>query len=358
MDERLRPLLGLAPAWLDPGGPEADVVVASRVRLARNLGDAPFPAQMQLGPASDFVRRAAAALAGSIKDGCGLDPTSLGATDCEFLVERSLASRDLIHAGRATWLYFDPRGLSAVMVNEEDHFRIQGYAAGLDLDAALRRAQRLERRLRRHFDLAVHPKYGYLTSCPTNVGSGMRGSLLMHLPALARAKAPLQQALQTARKGSLAVRGLHGEGSRALGRLYQISNQQTLGKSSAAQAEEVTSFGRGVAQFEAQTRQKLRDDASARQELVAEVARAHARLAGAPSLTTSEALEILSTIRLAALAGLSEEIGHEYQAHTVLQQMFQIQPGHLQARLGREMDPGERDRARAEQLRDALHLPA
>lgn len=358
MDERLRPLLALAPAWLEDGGPEADVVVASRVRLARNLADAPFPAQMQLGPASDFVQRAAAALAGSLKEGCGLDPSSLGAAECEFLVERSLASRDLIHAGRATWIYFDPRGLAAVMVNEEDHFRLQGYAAGLHLSSALRRAQRLERRVRHHFELATHPKFGYLTSCPTNAGSGMRASLLMHLPALARAKAPLQRALQTARSSSLAVRGLHGEGSRALGRLYQISNQRTLGKSSAAQAQEVTDFGRGVAQFEQKTRLALREDPAQRQELVAEVARAHARLLDAPSLTTAEALEILSTIRLAALAGLREEIGHDYPPHEVLQQMFQLQPGHLQARLGREMEPGERDRTRAELLRGALHHPA
>jgi len=358
MDQRLQPLLGLAPAWLGEGGPESGVVVASRVRLARNLADAPFPAQMQLGPASDFVRRAATALEGSIKDGCGLDPASLGAAECEFLVERSLASRDLIHAGRATWIYFDPRGLSAVMVNEEDHFRLQGYAAGLDLESALRRAQRLERRVRHHFELAAHPHYGYLTSCPTNAGSGMRGSLLLHLPALARAKAPLQRALQTARSSSLAVRGLHGEGSRALGRLYQISNQKTLGKSSAAQAQEVTDFGRGVADFEVKTRQALRDDPVARQDLVAEVAKAHARLLEAPSLTTAEALEILSTIRLAALAGLAEEVGHDYGPQEVLQQMFQIQPGHLQARLGREMEPGERDRTRAELLRAALHHPA
>lgn len=356
MDPRLRPLLGTLPAWLEPGGPEDDVVVASRVRLARNLADGPFPAQMQLGPASDFVRRAEKALEGALRGGSGLDPASLPPADCEFLVERSLASRDLIHAGRASWVYFEPLGLGGVMVNEEDHFRIQGYAAGLDLDSALRRAQRLERRLRRHFEIAAHRKFGYLTSCPTNAGSGMRGSLLLHLPALVRAKAPMQRALQTARGASLAVRGLHGEGSRALGRLYQISNQRTLGSSSVEQAHAVAEFGREVAKYERQTRARFREDPAARRDLIVEVQRAHGRLSGAASLTTAEALEVLSTIRLAALAGLAEEAGHDYHPHTVLQQMFQLQPGHLQAHLGREMEPGERDSARAAFLREALDL--
>ncbi len=358
MDPRLRPLVETMPAWLEAGGPEGDVAVASRVRLARNLAATPFPAQMQLGPASDLVRRAEAALLGSLRDGRGLDPASLTPADCEFLVERSLASRDLLHAGRATWVYFEPRGLAGVMVNEEDHFRIQGYAPGLSLHAALRRSQRLERRLRQQFDFAAHGRFGYLTSCPTNAGSGMRASVLLHLPALVRSKAQIQQMLQAARSAGLAVRGLHGEGSRALGRLYQISNQVTLGSSSAAQAQKVTEFGQSVAHFERSTRARFRQDAGARQELVAEVERAHARLLGAPALSTAEALELLSTIRLAVLAGLAQEIGHAYDPQTVLQQMFQLQPGHLQARLGREMDPGERAAARAEQLRGALDLAA
>jgi protein arginine kinase len=358
VDPRLRPLVETMPAWLQAGGPEGDVAVASRVRLARNLSDAPFPAQMQLGPASDLVRRAEQALQGALAEGRGVDPSSLPAADCDFLVERSLASRDLIHAGRATWVYFEPRGLAGVMVNEEDHFRIQGYAAGLDLPAALRRAQRLERRLRQGFDLAAHERFGYLTSCPTNAGSGMRASVLLHLPALVRAKAQIQQVLQTARNAGLAVRGLHGEGGRALGRLYQMSNQVTLGTTSAAQAERVTEFGLGVAAFERRVRQHAREDASARRELIGEVERAHARLQEAPALTTAEALDALSTIRLAALAGLAEEIGHGYDPHAVLQQMFQLQPGHLQARLGRDMDPGERDAVRAGLLRAALDLAA
>lgn len=346
------------PAWLAAGGPEGDVAVASRVRLARNLADGCFPSQMQLGPASELVRRAEAALAGALPEGGGLDPASLSPSDCEFLVERSLISRDLLQAGRATWVYFEPRGLAGVMVNEEDHFRIQGYAAGLDLSAALRRAQRLERRLRQHFEFATHPRYGFLTSCPTNAGSGMRASVLLHLPALVRAKAQILQVLQTARGAGLAVRGLHGEGSRALGRLYQISNQVTLGSASAVQAQKVTEFGLMVANFERATRARHRADPAARRELVLEVERAHQRLLAAPALTTAEALDVLSTIRLAALAGLAEDIGHQYDPQVVLQQMFRLQPGHLQARCGRDMEPGERDAARAEQLRGALDLAA
>jgi protein arginine kinase len=356
VDPRLQPLLGTVPAWLEEGGPEGDVVVASRVRLARNLAGTPFPAQMQIGPASDLVRRVAEALPEILPGAAQLDPAALAAADGEFLVERSLASHDLLHAGRATLIGFEPRGRYGLMVNEEDHFRIQAYAPGLDLDAAARRAQWLERRLRTRFPFATHARYGFLTSCPTNTGTGLRASLLMHLPALSRAKAPMHRALQTARGTYLAVRGVHGEGSRALGRLFQISNQRTLGTSSAAQIQAVTEFGKEVAKYERKTREQFQSDASARSELLADVAKAHARLCEAPTLTTAEALEALSTRRLASLAGLAEATGHSYDARALLQQMFQLQPGHLQARLGREMPPGDRDRTRAELLRSALDL--
>lgn len=358
MDPRLKPLLGTVPAWLDGGGEEADVVVASRVRLARNLADTPFPAQMQIGPASDLVRRLTEALPEILPGATLIDPAALAAADGEFLVERSLASHDLLHAGRATLICFEPRGLYGLMVNEEDHFRIQAYAPGLALQTAMDRAQRLERRLGARFPFAAHDRYGFLTSCPTNTGTGMRASLLMHLPALSRAKAPMQRALQTARGTYLAVRGVHGEGSRALGRLFQISNQRTLGTSSGAQVQAVTEFGREVAKYERKTRDEFLNDADARAELLTDVAKAHARLSEAPTLTTAEALEALSTLRLASLAGLAEETGHAYDARELLQQMFQLQPGHLQARLGREMPPGDRDRTRAEILRTALDLAA
>lgn len=358
MDPRLRPLLDSVPAWLESDGPAADVVVASRVRLARNLAGEAFPAQMQIGAAGDLARRAAEALPEILSGSVLVDPAGLPAAEGEFLVERSLASHDLLHAGRATLVCFEPRGLYGVMVNEEDHFRIQAFAPGLDLATALRRARRLERRLGARFPFVAHDRYGFLTSCPTNTGSGMRASLLMHLPALARAKTPLNQALQTARSASLAVRGVHGEGSRALGRLFQVSNQSTLGTSSAQQILQVTRYGLDVTKYERRYRDSFREDPAARAELLGEVAQAHARLSEAVALTTAEALDALSTLRLAALCGLAEETGHAYDARALLQQMFRLQPGHLQARLGREMEPSERDRARAEQLRGALDLAA
>lgn len=358
MDPRLQPLLDRVPAWLEPGGPEADVVVASRVRLARNLEATPFPAQMQIGPAGDLVRRVLETLPEILPGAVQVDPSGLAAADGEFLVERSLASHDLLHAGRATLVAFAPHGLYGLMVNEEDHFRIQAFAAGLDLDAALHRAQSLERRVRARFAFAQHEQYGFLTSCPTNTGSGMRASLLMHLPALSHAKAPMRRALQTARGTSLAVRGVHGEGSRALGRLFQISNQRTLGTSGADQVRAVTEFGLEVAKYERATREQFLQDAAARATLLEDVGKAHRRLCESAALTTAEALEALSTLRLAALCGLAEETGHAYDPRALLQQMFQLQPGHLQARQGREMPPGDRDRARAETIRSSLDLAA
>ncbi len=354
MDAHLRPLLDHPPAWLEAGGPEADVAVASRVRLARNLADTPFPDQLSAERAAEVVEAARRVLEEGAPTGHALRPDESSEAGREFLVERSLATRDLLQAARPTLVYFEQAGLAGVLVHEEDHFRIQGMAPGLALDAAAARARSLERRLRGAFRFAIHPRYGYLTSCPSNAGSGLRASVLLHLPALARLKAPLQRALHTARRSGLAVRGLHGEGSRALGRLYQISNQRTLGTPSLTQLQQVGEFAREVGRYERSTRDELRADPGKRGELAEDARRAHELLHESEALTTDQALELLSTLRLASLAGIEEEMPCAYEPQAVLQQMFQLQPGHLQARLGREMAPEERDRVRAELIRGAL----
>ena len=270
------------------------------------------------------------------------------------MVERSALTRDLLHAGRAALVWFEPPGQRGVMINEEDHFRIQGFAAGSDLARALQRSRKLERHLRGSFRFALSAEHGYLTSCPSNAGSGMRASLLLHLPALARAKAPMQRALQAARSASLEVRGVHGEGSRALGHLYQISNQRTLGTHAAEQLTAVAEFGKEVARYERTTRARMTDDPGARAELVEEVRRAADLLRRAPGLATPEALDALSTLRLGVLANVAEEAGGPTDERQLLQLCFRLQPGHLQAGLGRTMEPEERDALRVRTIREAL----
>ena len=182
----------------------------------------------------------------------------------------------------------------------------------------------------------------------------MRASLMLHLPALSRAKVPVQRALHAARRASLAVRGVHGEGSQAVGFFYQISNQRTLGETMAAQMAVVAEYGREVVAYETTTRQKFGEDPGARARLQEDCDKAVARLAERRELSSAQALDALSTIRLATLLAL--DTGLAQDAFALLCLCFRLQPGHLQAQLGREMSPEDRDLARANWLRQQLGL--
>ncbi|MFK5955433.1 MAG: hypothetical protein QM477_03200 [Planctomycetota bacterium] len=357
MDERLKALLGQEPAWLRPGGPMADVVVSSRVRLARNVEHMAFPLQMSAATADELAAAASESFRSLGDAGPILDPRSFDGADADFVVERNLATRDLITAERPTVLFCKADGLSGVMVNEEDHFRIQGFAGGMDVAAAFERAQALEKHLSASFQFATSNQFGFLTSCPTNTGSGMRASLMLHLPALARAKAPMQRALHAARSASLAVRGVHGEGSRALGHFFQISNQRTLGESNADQLKAVSDFGEGICRHERNTREVFRKQESGGQALREDLVKALEVVRDCKALTTAQALEALSTLRLGALIDATDALGFVCSAERLLSLCFKLQPGHMQAHLGVLMLPEERDVARAQLVRRELGFP-
>ncbi len=356
MDPRLERFVDRIPGWLQ-AGPTDDVVVASRVRLARNLAGRPFPHQMPVEEARDLCRRARERVAAFFERGMALEPAGLTGPDRELLVERSLASRDLLEAPRPTLALWTEDESLGLMVNEEDHFRIQSLVPGLNLEAAFEGARPLVAHLAEVFELAIHPRYGFLTACPTNAGTGLRASLLLHLPSLARARNPLQRALQTAQRSHLAVRGVHGEGSRALGHLYQISNQRTLGTDVSAQIRAVAEFGTLVSKYERDVRSALLGEEGNRRALKEDVAKAFQVLQESPALSTAQALDALSTLRLAALGGVVEEVlGRPFTPADLLRQSFQLQPGHLQARIGAALDPADRDSSRATLLRDALGI--
>ena len=331
-------------------------MVSSRVRQARNLAQTPFPRLIAGDEAQRLCEEAEETLAPLFRNGLVLDPGELAPAEAEFLIERSLATRDLVESSVPTRVLFLGDGNLALMVNEEDHFRVQGCSAGLNLHAAHEAASELTEEISRRFRLARHSKYGYLTACPTNVGSGMRASLMLHLPALARATHPLHQMIQVARRANLAVRGVHGEGSRALGNLYQISNQITLGVPSAEQVSTIESFGRELIEYERRERASLLRDDEARTALIADAKEAFQKLSTGDSISTAEALTKLSVLRLALLAGLGDELEMEQTptARQVLTLCFQLQPGHLQARFGQSLDPARRDRSRAILVRQGL----
>ena len=358
MDDRLEPLLENPPAWLLPGGPESDVVVATRIRLARNVSGLPFPHLISAKQAADLCEQARERLGGIFPDNLAIEPGSLSQADGDLLVERSLASRDLLESSRPALVLFNAEESLGLMVNEEDHFRSQSFAAGLNFDVAFKVSQPLMHSLSERFNLARHRRFGYLTACPSNVGTGMRASLLVHLPALSRNNTATQQAMQAARGAKLAVRGVHGEGSRALGHLFQISNQLTLGSEVPAQMKLVEDFARQLVSFERRTRQELLSDASSRAVLIKDIKAHYRLLCEAPGITSAQALNSLSILRLAMNSGLDQELGFQLTEHQLLLNSFQIQPGHLQGRIGCELKPSERDASRAQLLRSALCLPS
>jgi protein arginine kinase len=233
------------------------------------------------------------------------------------------------------------------MVNEEDHLRLQAIRSGFAVDAAYQDAIRLDRALETALPYAVSKAYGYLTACPTNVGTGMRASVMLHLPALVYAK-QMEKVFQAASRTGLAVRGYYGEGTMASGDFYQISNQVTLGVSEEDTLENLRRMIPTIVQYEREVRRHLVTDRRVRLE--DRVHRARALLRSARTIASEEAMELLSSVRLGVLLELLDR-----PPLAALNELFVlIQPAHLQKSAGREVDPDDRDVRRASLLRERL----
>jgi protein arginine kinase len=345
--DRLLPNLG---EWLRGIGPESDIVVSSRIRLARNLADMPFGNRAgaeQKAETEAIVREAVAAaqLPYALEF---VDVAKLTPIDRQFLVERQLMSRELAS------VLDGPRGVAfnenesvSVMVNEEDHLRLQVMRSGLALDEAWTEIDRLDDALERRLAFAFHDQFGYLTACPTNVGTGMRASVMLHLPALSLTK-EIEKLFRSLQKINLVVRGLYGEGSRASGDLYQISNQVTLGKSEARVMQEIREVIAQIIQYERRARQLLMKER--RQAEQDRVARAIGTLGSATMITSEETMELLSTVRL----GIQLHLLDDLPPTTVNQLFIHTQAAHLQKLMGTPLDGEERNAARAKYLRNRL----
>jgi protein arginine kinase len=345
--------------WLTGRGPESDVVVSSRVRLARNVAGYPFVSKLPAERAVELSERLRPHLVGACGNG---DMRWVDIQDAPpvlrlLLRERHLVSRDLapssskrrVLPGRA--VAFNDEETVSIMVNEEDHLRIQCLVGGFDLDAAWDKARVVDRALEEHVDFAYSELYGYLTCCPTNVGTGMRASVMLHLPALGLARGELEKVFTAAQRTGLAVRGLYGEGSRAIGDFYQISNQVTLGPTEDKLIAELRDLVPAIIRFE----RRLRDTmlAERRAALVDKVSRSYGMLRTARAMPTDGALAHLSNLRLGWHLGLWRNLPLE-----VLSRLrVQIQKGHVQALQGEGdglMEASERDRLRASYLRRTL----
>lgn len=337
-------------AWLAGDGPESDIAICTRVRLARNLAGFPF------APSLDDTE--SERLYAFITDRLSQPgmPVKLNLLDLEpvdelersMLVERHLISRELAASTRHTGVAFDAKESVAIMINEEDHLRVQVFHSGLELDGAWARMENLDDTLMQRLPMAWSEEFGFLTSCPTNTGTGLRLSVMLHLPGLVWSE-EIDKATNVAQKISLAVRGLYGEGSRALGDFYQVSNQITLGRDEAEIQGDVMLAVSRIVQWEREVREALLRGA-ARVKTLDRVHRALGTLERAQILTSEEALGCLSALRF----GIHAHLVEGFTAEAVNQALLLSQPAHLQRYSKKTLNPEERDQCRAQMLRDLL----
>jgi protein arginine kinase len=338
--------------WMKGDGPHSTVAISSRVRLARNFSDYPFPGQAsmkQLDEVEQKVRRWWNT--GGLK--------SLGETEYfsvkdipeaerQSLVDKHLVSPNMIRQGYGSVLLNQGESVS-IMVNEEDHLRIQTLFSGLQLGTAWQLASQVDDLLDGSFRYAWTAELGYLTCCPTNIGTGLRASVMLHLPGLALS-GQLSTVLGTIAKVGVAVRGLYGEGSESQGNIYQISNHTTLGQREEEIVEALNKINLQVIEQELDSRQLLleRDELA----LTDKVWRAYGTLANARVITSAEALELISSLRL----GIDLEILQGPDARILQALLVFTRPGYLQKIYGQSLKPRERDLKRAQLIRELVSM--
>ncbi len=281
-----------------------------------------------------------------------LDLTALNDLEKQVLVERHLISRELSAATPGAGVVISRDQGMSVMVNEEDHLRIQVMRPGFQFKRVWKMADALDNALEEKLDLAFSPELGYLTACPTNVGTGLRASVMMHLPGLVLAS-QMEQVIRAVNQLGLAVRGWYGEGSEASGSIFQISNQQTLGESEEDIIKRVTSVLQTIVEQEQNARAKLLETDSAK--LLDKIGRAYGTVRNAHLLTSVEAMNCLSLLRLAADLSLLPEV----ERARIDRLFIESQPGHVQLAARGTLETQKRDVARARFLREQVApLPA
>ncbi|HAN94455.1 MAG TPA: protein arginine kinase [Firmicutes bacterium] len=337
-------------SWMKERGPEGDIVLGTRCRLARNLRGIPFPEAANREQLREVLSQAAGVTpklspAGSFTF---REMATMDALERELLVEEHLISPSHMQSPAHKAVILNDRHNISIMVNEEDHFRIQVLKPGLQLEEAWQRATRVDDLLEKHLDFAFDLKTGYLTSCPTNVGTALRASVMFHLPALRRVR-KVQEVLGAVSKFGLTVRGLYGEGSDVYGNVYQLSNQITLGQSEEETIEHLARFTSQILHSERQAREYLLEK---ERRLTTEdwLYRSYGVLQNARILSSQEAMELLSDLKLGIDLGI---IPHG-DPELVKQLMVQIRAAHLQSIMGQPLPAQERDRLRASLVRDTL----
>ena len=346
---KLDDLLSQTCPWLLGDGEENDIVISCRIRLARNLVGFPFPTratEQDRRLVRDAVQQAAAELFAE-GDYYFVNIQALSPLDREYLLERQLISRELVATERTHAAVIDKKERFCVMVNEEDHLRIHATVSGFVPQKVWKHVDKVDDQLGSRLEYVFHEKYGFLTSCVTNAGTGMRMSMMLHLPALIVIN-EMDKVLRSLQKANLTVRGLYGEGSQILGDLYQISNRVTLGKSEAEIIAKMTDLIPQIVAYERQARDFLLKD---RREIVLDrCSRALGVLRTARTIGSVETIHHLSSLRLGIHMGLLEGVN----ISTVNSLLLYAQPAHIQKMQGAHESQADQDIVRAAYIRQAI----
>src|SRR5947207_11236409 len=329
--------------------PHKKIVLSSRVRLARNLKGLAFPGwakKVERIKALELIRPAVESLpplAGAFSE--SMD--NLTVLDKNILVERHLISREHAAKSAGSGLVLNREESLCVMINEEDHLRMQALRPGLQLKQAWGAIDQIDSKLEKKLDYAFSPDLGYLTACPTNLGTGIRVSAMLHLPGLVLAE-QINQIIQAVNKLGLAVRGLYGEGTEALGNVFQVSNQMTLGEAEADIVERLNKVLSQIIEHEENARSMLLEKKP--KSVYNHIGRAYGILANAHSISSKETMNLLSLMRLGVDLGLFAGV-----EKSLIDELFIItQPAHLQKQFSEKLAAEERDVLRADMLRERL----
>jgi protein arginine kinase len=330
-------------------GPHDRIVMSSRVRLARNVRDAAFPGwakKPERVKILEMIRPAVESLP-EMKGAFSEAMDNLGALDKQILVERHLISREHAAKSSGSGLVLNREESFCVMINEEDHLRMQALRPGLQLRQAWGAIDHLDSELEKKLDYAFDNELGYLTACPTNLGTGIRVSAMLHLPGLVLGE-QINPIIQSVNKLGLAVRGLYGEGTEALGNVFQVSNQMTLGETETTIVERLEKVLAQIIEHEENARQTLLEKKP--KVVFNHIGRAYGILANAHSISSKETMNLLSLMRLGVDMGLFP--GAE---RSLVDEMFILtQPAHLQKQFSDKLSAEERDLLRADMVRDRL----
>ncbi|RJP26867.1 MAG: protein arginine kinase [Candidatus Omnitrophota bacterium] len=332
--------------WLKTGDRNNDLVISSRIRLARNIEGFPFS---QWASSSDLKRiaeqvREAINHSACLRNANLIAIEELESVDRHFLAERYMISQELAKSGIERYVAINPEQTSALMINEEDHIRLQVLMAGSNLNHVWNLISSIDGELEESLDFCFSNTFGYLTACPTNVGTGIRCSVMVHLPALVITR-KIEKVLSAVTQIGLTVRGLSGEGSDIAGNLFQISNQWTLGISEKETIEKIGKILHQIVEQERLAQKQMMDDN--RVALEDKIWRAYALLRYAKVISSNEAVELLSSIRFGRNMGILKAPSYEQ----LNEMLIQVRPAHLQKRAGKQLTMVERDEYRAELIR-------